>query len=584
MKQLISSSRMRWFLFILINVNFFITACKNPEDEAFTLRIRIREDVDCLHPIVSQSAIATQIEALIMLPMIEYSAENLELSPLLVKAAPEISSSNDSSHIYALEILEDAKWDDGQNITAADYEFTIRAALNPYVKNPSWRSFLKNILHIQYDSLEPKKIWVHVSKNYMLGKEVSGNVNLYPEHIYDPEKLMRNFRVEELTTKDSAAWIPEQHALLKRFAEQFESAAFCKSAIHGAGPYKLKSWDAGSRIVLERKKDWWGTKYADRNKMLEAHPDYIEYVIMPDEAAAVLAVKEGSVDLVTEVAPKTFIDLRNDSMQNSSLQFYSSGHFQYSIIELNLRNPVLQDVRVRKALAKLTNVSSYIDHLMFGLAAPVYGPIHPVKSYYNNKLQPIAYDPAAAHKLLIESGWTDSNKNGVLDKTINGVLQELRLRFLASSATSKSIALLYQEEARKLGIEIIPETKEASFIRKDLNDRNFDMVYVTVTQQATTLYDPYQGYFSSNAKPGGGNRCGVQSEKLDSLILGIRSALNEEERTRYYLEFQQTLYDLQPQIFLFSPFERLLANKRIRMETIKRRPGYLENTFRLGSK
>lgn len=580
-----SSLRLGQNLVFCLYILFGFVACNQVQkDEEFTVRIRIREDFDCLHPIVSQSTLATQIEALIMLPMIEYSAENLELSPLMVKAAPEISATTDSSNIYSIEILEDAQWDDSKTITAADYDFTVKAALNPYIKNPTWRGFLKNIYHIQYDSSNPKSFQVHVSKEYMLGKEVSGNVNLYPEHIYDPEKIMRTFRIEDLTSRDSADWSPDQHALLRRFAEQFESAGFCKSGIQGAGPYRLKSWDAGSRIVLERKKNWWGSKYAGTNKMMEAQPAFIEYVIMPDEAAAILAVKEGSVDLVTEVSPKQFADLRSDSAQNSMLRFYASGHFQYALIELNLRNPILQDVLVRKALAKLTNVSSYINDLMMGLADPIYGPIHPIKPYYNKNLRAMGFNPDEAKELLKQAGWADTDQDGLLDKVIDGKRQSLRLRFLASGATSKNISLLFQEEARKLGIEIIPETKEASFIRKDLNEHNFDLVSVTLTPQATTLYDPYQSYHSSNAKPGGANRCGIQSEKLDSIIMGIRSAANVQERFALYQDFQQVLYDLQPQIYLFSPHERLLANKRIVLETIKRRPGYLENTFRLNVK
>ncbi|MBK9109769.1 MAG: hypothetical protein IPM92_15715 [Saprospiraceae bacterium] len=572
-------------LLFCIYILFGLVACHQlQKDEEFTVRIRIREDFDCLHPIVSQSSLATQIEALLMLPMIEYSAENLELSPLMVKSAPEIRATTDTSHIFGVEILDDANWDDGKTITAADYDFTVKAALNPYIKNPTWRGFLKNIFHIQYDSSKPKLLQVHVSKDYMLGKEVSGNVNLYPEHVYDPERIMRTFSLEALVRKDSANWTPEEHSLLKRFAEQFESASFCKMGIQGAGPYRLKSWDAGSRIVLERKKNWWGSKYAATNKMLEAQPAFIEYVIMPDEAAAILAVKEGSVDLVTEVSPKQFADLRKDSTQNSMLRFYSPGHFQYALIELNLRNQILQDVQVRKALAKLTNVSSFINDLMMGLADPIYGPIHPIKPYYNKNLKEVGYDPEAAKELLKQAGWEDTDKDGLLDKLIDGKKQILRLRFLASGAISKNISLLLQEEARKLGMEILPETKEASVIRKDLNERNFDLVFVTITPQATTLYDPFQSYHSSNAKPGGGNRCGIQSGKLDSLILGIRSVTDEQERFKRYQEFQQTLFDLQPQIFLFSPHERLLANKRIMMETIKRRPGYLENTFRLNSK
>lgn len=100
------------------------------------MRIRLKEDVDCLQPIVSQTRSATQIEALIMLPLIEYNMDKIELTPLLVKAIPALVSTNDSSDVYASDILPEAVWDNGTAVTAADYAFSVKAALNPFIKIP----------------------------------------------------------------------------------------------------------------------------------------------------------------------------------------------------------------------------------------------------------------------------------------------------------------------------------------------------------------------------------------------------------------------------------------------------------------
>ena len=137
-----------------------------------------------------------------------------------------------------------------------------------------------------------------------------------------------------------------------------------------------------------------------------------------------------------------------------------------------------------------------------------------------------------------------------------------------------------QAEAQKVGIELIPENKETSLYMKDINERSFDIAATIIAQQATSLYDPFQSYHSSNAKPGGGNRCGLQSASLDSTILLIRNAPNEIVRDQAYHQFQEQLYSLQPQIFLFSPQERLISSSSIVVEPILRRPGFLENSFR----
>ncbi len=566
-------------LFCIFSTVFF--SCQpDTKERGFILRIRLRDDVDCLHPIISQSAIATQIEALIMLPMIEYSADKLELSPLLVKNTPELVGSTDSTNMYRCELLEEAKWDDGTSISAYDYAFTVKAALNPYVRNPSWRSFLKNISNIQIDTQNSRILEVQVKKEYMLGKEVSGNVNLYPEHVYDPEGIMRTFRIGDLIHKDSLAWTPEERSALMRFADAFQSAEACKSGIQGAGPYKLASWEAGSRIVLEKKQNWWAKDKSQGNKMLEAYPDRIEYLIMPDEAATILALKEGSIDFASGISPLQFNALRMDSNYTKKLQFLTTGFFQYALLELNTRKDVLSDVHVRRALAYLTDVNSYIRDLMLGMADPIVGPIHPIKPYFNKDLKPIPFNPDSAKALLAAAGWKDSDKDGILDKQLQGKKQKLSLKFLTSGELSKKIALLMQAEAQKVGIELLPENKETSLYMKDLNERSFDIAATIIAQQATSLYDPFQSYHSTSAKPGGGNRSGIQSSSLDSTIIEIRSAANSDARYNAYYQFQKKLYDLQPQIFLFSPQERLIARSGIMVEPIMRRPGYLENSFR----
>lgn len=578
----LSISNMLLYCLTVAMVFTHMVACKtDPKESEFTLRIRIREDVDCLHPIVSQSTLATQIEALVMLPMIEFSPDSLELSPLLVENVPEVSQTTDSSIWYRTTIRKEAQWDDGKSIQANDYVFTVKASLNPYLKNPSWRSFLKNIQTIQVDSSNPREINVEVSRNYMLGKEASGNVNLYPEHIYDPERIMQTFSLSDLVHRDSSHWSVQEHERLKRFADQFESATYCKNGIQGAGPYRLKSWESGSKIVLERKQNWWGKNFEHLSPMLQSKPNTIEYLVMPDEAASILAVKEGSVDLMTDISPKQYSDLRKDSVNNPQLKFLTASHFQYSILELNLRNPILSEWPVRKALAHLADVETYIRDLMQGLADPVTGPVLQSKPYYNRNLEPVKFDPVKSKELLMQNGWSDSDSDGWLDKVIGGKKMKLSLRFLVSGAVSKNIAILMKEEARKIGIEIIPETKEASLLRNDINSRNFDILSATITQQVTSFYDPYQSYHSSASKPGGGNRSGLQSPLVDSLIIGIRTAQQNDLRHQYYLDFQKAIYELQPQIYLFSPNERLLVNSRIVMNTIHRRPGYLENTIRL---
>lgn len=561
-----------------------LISCKSDkQNSGFTLRIRLKEDVDCLHPILSKSSLATQIEPLIMLPMIEYSLDKIELSPLLVTDLPKITRTNDSASVFECDLRPEARWDDGSLILATDYSFTVKAALNPFNKNQDWRGHLKNIKEVEIDSHNPQHLAIHVEKNYLLSREVCGNINLYQEHYYDPNRIMNKFRIHDLITKDSAAWTANEKAELQKFADEFQNADMCKNKITGSGPYRLKSWEAGAKIVLEKKSNWWGSKLAKANPMLSAYPDMIEYLIMPDEAATILALKDGSIDIATEITPKQFDALQKDSSAINKLQFFTPTVFQYAYLELNTRRPALSERAVRKALAQLVDVSDYIKNVMQGLAVPIIGPFHPSRSYYNKQLKLIKFNPDSAAMVLKSAGWKDTNKDGILDKMINGKSVKLSFNLLTSSELGKKLALLIQEAAKKVGIEIKPETKDWSLLLKDLNEQNFDMAFA-IQSQSPSLYDPYQSWSSTSTKPGGSNRCGFATAITDSLIQVIRTTTSDADRNNCYLRFQEILYNEQPQVFLFSPKQRLIANNRIKFEASSRRPGYAENMIQLAEK
>jgi peptide/nickel transport system substrate-binding protein len=559
-----------------------LISCKpDKKDEGFTLRIRIKEDVDCLHPILSRSSLATQIEWFIMPPMFEYSLDKIKLEPVMTTNLPQLTSSDDSVSIFEYDIHPDAKWDDGSPVQVSDFVFTVKASLNPFLKNTTWRGLLRNINDIVKLVDRPQHLVALIQKNYLLSSEICGNINVYQQKMYDPNSIMRKYSIRDLIAKDSTAWTNEERNELQKFADDFQNADMCKSKISGAGPYKLVSWDAGSKIVLEKKKNWWGEKLASTNSMLRAIPDRIEYVIMPDEAAAILALKDGSIDLLTDISPKQFDALKKDTTSNVKLQFFAiDGISQYSCLDLNTRKPGLSDKAVRKALAHLIDINSFIKNVMQGMAEPIVGPIHPSLDFYNKNLKPIQFDPEKATTELTNAGWKDTNKDGILDKVVDGKNVKLSFTMLVTSEVGKKLGLLFQEEAKKVGIEIKPEIKDWSLILKDMTDRTFDMATV-MQAQAPSLWDPYQSWHSSSAKTGGKNHCGFATSETDSLIHIIRTAPSEEIRNDAYSKFQEVLYNEQPQIFLFSPKQRIIASSRIKLETSSRRPGYMENTIQL---
>lgn len=555
-----------------------LISCKSDiKDDSFVLRIRIQDEPDCLNPIVSKSSLATQIEVMIMPPLFEFDPSNpQQFSPILIQSLTQAQKINDSITSYTYEIIPEAVWEDGTAVSAKDVYFTILAALNPHLKNQTWRGFFKNIVDVKLDSSSTKKFTIYIRKNYMLHQEMSGNYCIYPAHVYDKEGLMSDLKIPDLIMNDSTAWGSEIWTGLEKFARHFESDSVCKFIITGCGPYTLTQWETGKKIVLTKKKNWWGNGKMNKHPLLAAYPDRIEYIVIPDEGSAVLALKNKQVDLIGGLSTRQFLELKN--LENFSTATPSLMQFNY--IEINHRNELLARKEIRTALAHLLNLDLFIQSQMGGLASRITSPVLPGQAYHDSELKPIPFEPETAKQILKEAGWKDSNNDGILDQVINGKRKEIKLKILVSGKeTGKNLAILLQEEAKKAGIQIDIETKEFAVFMKDMDAFNFDLATMA-SRQSPSLWDPYQAWHSSNTKPGGFNKSGYINPELDQTIDDIRKAESESERISSYKKFQRIVYEEQVQIFLFSPLEKIVYSGALELNPSNKRPGYIENLIR----
>lgn len=545
--------------------------------------VRLPNEPDMLNPARSTSSYATQIESLIMYPLAEQDPTTYTMSPLLIEsiATPQdITQGQDSGGVlFTYQIREEAVWDDGKPVTGHDYAFTVKMAMNPKVDVEIWRGFLSIITDVQVDVNNPKKFDVIFAEPYILADLVASNFNVYPVHVYDSMGLLNDFTVRDLTDPAMADSLASSDPRLQQFAESFMQVRFANEVVVGSGPYKLARWETGQRIVLERKDGWWGDKVQNKPPLMSAYPHEIVYEIVPDENTALTMLKDGSVDVVAEISPTSFLAMQADSAFKDKLQFFTPALIQCYYLELNNHHPILKEKEVRKALAHVVDYEGIIQNTLQGMAERTIGPFHPDVEYYNDEIKPVPYSIDSAKALLAAAGWSDSNGNGVVDKMVEGKRTELNLDITVSQRPEgQALAVLLKENAAKVGIEIDILTKDGALISQDLRNRTFEILPIR-RRSEMTLVDPFQNWHSTSDAPGGSNASGFRNASADSLITVIRSTEDVSARTAAYKELQEVIANEQPVIFLYVPLERLIVSKRFEMQSSARRPGYFENMF-----
>ncbi len=579
--------RFSHYLFILVCISCIVISCKSDTSTSDSttqdgvLHIRKKKDPQKLHPFIYPSPSARDVYQYIFPQLADFDPESLELIPVLIKAIPEEVKITEGPYAgsikFTMEYLPDAKWDDGKDITAADYIFSIKAVKNIRVKAGGYRSHLQFISDVVVDPNNPKKFDVIFSKDYLLAKETACTLETYPAHIYDPKGVTASLSLGDVADEEKLKEIIAKDSTIMQWVDDMNGLKYGREIVNSCGPYQLSEWVTDEYIILDRKENYWAK--GTSSPFLMAGPKRIVFDILPDETTAITQLKEGNIDLMPEVSGSVFSNLQSEE---NNYQYLTPQLTKYYMIALNNDSPELSDKTVRKALGHLIDIDNVIKSIDYGNGTRTVGPIHPGKSYYNKSLSPLSYDVKKAKSMLAEAGWKDSNNDGTIDKMIGGNQTELELdMYVSEGKLGQQIALLMKEATAGAGIKMNVIQKPYKQIENEhLKKKDFDMTPMMVRQDLV-LDDPYSRWHSDHTKLGGRNIYGFENEEMDRITKEIQISDDPNVRNKLYSRVQEILYEEQPVIFLYAPSERIIANDKWNVSSTVRRPGYLANTFTL---
>ena len=226
-------------------------------------------------------------------------------------------------------------------------------------------------------------------------------------------------------------------------------------------------------------------------------------------------------------------------------------------LAFNLRDPILKDVRVRRAIAFAINRQPMIEYLWRGFAQPA-ASVLPRQSWaYNAEVPGYDYDPQRARQILDTAGY----------RAVGGVRFHLTMK-TSTEETTRLIAAVLQQQLREVGIAL------------DIRTFEFATFFSDVTSGAYQLYslrwiggneDPdifEYAFHSAKFPPHGANRSYYSNSRIDALIDQARSELDQNARKQLYAEIQQILADELPYVNLWYLDNMLVHSKRVQGLTL----------------
>lgn len=419
---------------------------------------------------------------------------------------PDLAQSwqiSDDGLIYVFKLRDNTRWQDGAPFTADDVIFTIGLMQDPEFPGVPylgqlWRS-------VTVEKLDDLTIRFTLPEYFPAFAEFT-TIGILPQHQFN------NTPARDLLDHPFN-WRPI-----------------------GTGPFKLDEINA---------------EYA----RLSANPFYsgpkarlakVEFRFYPSYQEALAAYQANQVKGLSTIPPQAI----PETQALESLKLYMARLSGYDIIYLNLQAPetlpFFQDTGVRQALLYALNRQAIIDTALNGQGLAANGPILPWSWAYNPQQPAINFDVAMANALLDESGWVDSNNDGMRDK--EGVALAFTLltgEEPAKIAVAEAVKIQWQQVGVVATIEVV-----GAALGERLIQRNFEAALAEVL--LTGDPDPYP-FWHQTQITGGQNFAGWDNTEASMLLEAARTITDKGRRNGYYFEFQRIFAQEVPSLILFHP-------------------------------
>jgi len=288
-----------------------------------------------------------------------------------------------------------------------------------------------------------------------------------------------------------------------------------------------------------------------------ANLERVVFRIIPEESARVLALETGEVDMVDELPPTTAKRLEGSPRVRV---VDTSGRTFYYLL-WNLQNPVLQDVKTRRALSLALDRQRMIETLLLGYGSPAASCIPPAMWNHHRDLAASPCDPVEARRLLASAGWADTDGDGILER------DGLNLSFAVLTKQGDSVRenglVIIRENLLAVGAELIPLVLEHATGLARLREGNFDVYFGRFN---ANLYGDPSGLVHSKSTDRY-NKGHYANARVDSLIdLGM-ALFNHTEALPVWLQVQEELALDPPAAYLFYP--RRLVGVSTRLQNVR---------------
>jgi peptide/nickel transport system substrate-binding protein len=405
---------------------------------------------------------------------------------------------------------------DGHPMTSADVKFTIEKVSKVY--HSRGRGVFLNLTTIDTPDEATAIFRLSRPAPYIMTSLHASETPILPKHIYEVGDIMTN---------------PANNAPI------------------GTGPFRFKEWKRGSYILLERNDHYFVPG--------QPHLDQIVFKTIPDSGARAVAFESGELD-IGGPWPVSMTDLQRYK-DSKTLKVTSEGYASFAtmdFLEFNLRVPLFQDVRVRRAIAHCIDRGFIVDNILYGFGKAATGPVSSdIKAFYTPDVPSYPLDTAKAEALLDEAGHKRGADGTRFTMTLDPVPYGDRYEQMAEYIAQALAPVGIKAEIRQQDV--------ASWLRRVYTTHDCQAYIYGIYNMSDPTVGVQRQYWSQGIKDGVvfANGSSYSNPRIDAIFAQAAVEASQAKRKELFDEMQRIIVTDLPNIALVSEDPATVYNRRV---------------------
>lgn len=500
------------------------------------LKIGMIQEFENFNPLIATMNATTIMSKLVLRNLVTIDADG-KWVPQLAKSIPTLD--NGGAKLVTVggvkkveanwEIQEAAIWGDGKPVICDDFSFAIKVASAATV-SVGEKEVYTQVEKITVDPTNPKKCTFLYDKAkwdfYQLG-----TFHALPKHL--EEKIFNMYGAENGGYEKNSLYVKDPYNV----------------GLYN-GPYLIQEIQLGDHVTFVPNPKWWGE--APKIKK-------IIFKLIPNSGTLEANLRSGTIDMISTLGlalDQALAFEKKVAAENLPYKVIFQPSAVYEHIDLNLDNPALKDVRVRKAINLSMNREELVASLFEGKQSPAIHNITPKDPWYTDdptKVTIYKYNPREAERLLDEAGWK-LGPDGIRAK--GGKKLSFTLMTTAGNKTRELVQVYLQNKWKQVGIEVNSKNEPARvFFGETTKKRLFDSMAL-FAWVSSPENSPKATFLSTNipsAKNGysGQNQMGWKNARVDKLIGELDLEFVHEKRVAIIHEILKYYTDEVPVLPLY---------------------------------